>query len=189
MSGSPSLRPRRIRKAPQKYGVWHYSPVQGGDEGRVRGSVHDSDHGSVHSRVRPCVIPDLVDSSDPDDSDDDQDFSSPRLGTHSSPNGPPPPRVSGPAFSPPPMNVSPIFPFNTSSSPPTVRESPASLNSSGGMVRDELESEENISTITVDDSLHLVLTPTQDFQGQPVPSSPSSLFQGCHIVLYVLYVL
>ena len=42
-----------------------------------------------------------------------------------------------------------------------------------GLDRDEMESVENISTVTVDDddlvSLHLVLTPTQDSQGQGQP--------------------
>ena len=128
MSGSPSLRPRRIRKAPQKYGVWD----EGSDCGSVRGSVR----GRARGRDRECDLPDLVDSepSDLDDSDDEQDFSPPRLATvtpsctrqplqssPATPTGPPPPRVSGPAFSPSHMNVSQMFLFNSSPSPSTIR--------------------------------------------------------------------
>ena len=119
----------------------------------------------------------MVASSD-DDSDDEYVPSSCAQTSRVAPGGPPPPRVSGPAFSPRPMNVSPIVPFNTSPSPPTVRDHPASLNSPGGLGRDEMESEENLSTVTVDDdidSLHLVLTPTQDIQGQSGISSPPFL--------------
>ena len=52
MSGSPPLRPRRIRKAPQNYGVW--------DEGSDCGSVSNSVRGRARDRV--CGLPDLVDS-------------------------------------------------------------------------------------------------------------------------------
>ena len=166
------------------------------DEGSDCGSVHGSARGCARGRDRECDLPDLVDSdpSDLDDSDDDEDFSPPRLATVTpsytrqptqsspdSPTGPPPPRVSGPAFSPSPMNVSQIFPFYTSPSPSTIRVLSASLISPGGLDRDEREAMENISTVTVDDddlvSLRLVLTPTQDSQGlgQPGISSPPLL--------------
>ena len=163
MSGSPSLRPRRSRRPPKKYsdGVW-VSPAQGGNQSSASGRVIVPD------------LPDLVASSD-DDSDDEYVPSSCAQTSRVAPGGPPPPRVSGPAFSPLPMNVTPIIPFNNSPSPPTVRDQQASLNSPGWLGRDEVESEENISTATVDDdsdSLHLALTPTQDIQGQPGISSP-----------------
>ena len=150
MYGSPPLRPRRIRKAPQKYGVW--------DEGSDGGSVCGSVRGRARGRDRECDIPDLVGSepSDLDDSDDEQDFSPPRLATVT------PSCTRQPTQSSPASPTGPP-PFNTSPSPSTIRVLSASLISPGVLDRGEIESVENISRVTVDDddliSLRLVLTP------------------------------
>ena len=175
MSGSPLLRPRRLRKAPVKYGAWVTDGAgQGGAQGSgaqgsgAQGSGHDGVRGRNCGRARVCdAVPELVGSSD-EDSDEDEDSNqifSPHTAT---PSGPPPPRVTGPAFSPSPMNISSRIPFNTSLSPLSARDESAILHSPDGIGRNVLDSEENISLVTVDDSLqslNLVMTPTQDSPG------------------------
>ena len=156
-----------MRKAPVKYGAWVTDGEGGAQESGAQGS--DSVRGRNCGRARVYdVVPDLVGSSD-EDSDEDED--SPPTAT---PSGPPPPRVTGPAFSPSPMNISSRIPFNTSISPLSAREESASLPD--GIGRNALDSEEDISLVTVEDSPHslnLVMTPTRNSPGTSSPPPPT----------------